>query len=207
MRPGSGRSASSSSGCREPISVGVCEVVVAAGAAFDAGVDGGPDPEVLGHAREGDVRGPPQRPSVGDVRDGDRGGEVAEHLAGDGPLEETDDLLLRSAGRTLPGHVLACAGVAGHADEGCAVEGRVGGAVTASGEAVAGGLAAGGRGWGDAAESGEGCLGAEAVGIASGGDQELGRGVVTDAGGGSQARVVGAGHAVECGRELVVVRR
>jgi hypothetical protein len=43
----------------DPVAVGVSEVVVSAEALFESGDGGGPDPEVLGDGREGDVLGLP----------------------------------------------------------------------------------------------------------------------------------------------------
>lgn len=69
-------------------------MVVAAGAAFHAGDDRGPDAEVVGDGGEGDVLGLACGPQVRDLGDCDGGGQVAERFPGDGAFEKPDDLLL-----------------------------------------------------------------------------------------------------------------
>lgn len=57
----------------------------------------------------------------------------------------------------------------------------------------------------DTAQSCERCLGAEAVGVAARGDQQLGRGVRADAVSGPQARVELGDGVVQRGREFLVL--
>lgn len=116
----------------EPVAVGVGEVVVPADPAFEGGDGGQPHSQVTGGRGERDVLGLSQRPQIGDAGDAHRTGQAAEHLPGDGPLQEPDDLLLRPARGGLPRHLLAGSGVAGHTEQGDAVEGRVGCPVAAA---------------------------------------------------------------------------
>ena len=122
------------------MAVGSGEGVVAFEAAFEAGDVVGPYAEVVGDGGESDVCGSTSRAEVAVVVDRAGCGEVFEHLAGDSAFEHPQDLFFGPAGGGLAGDVVAGALVVGHADQGDAVQGVVGGAVAAAGESVAAGF-------------------------------------------------------------------
>ncbi|ODA69324.1 hypothetical protein APS67_006533 [Streptomyces sp. AVP053U2] len=112
---------------------------------------------------------------------------------------------LGSAGGGLPCHVVAGAGIAGHADQGDAVEGGVGRPVAAPGQAMTVRAAAGGGDRGGSAKGREGRFAPHPFGIAARGDQQLRGGVGSGTVGRPQARGVCGDLGIQGPRQRLVL--
>ena len=106
-------------------------------------------------------------------------GELFEDLAGDGAFEDPEDLGVERPASRWRGTKVRVA-VASHPDHGDGVQ-RLFAPGRRPREPVAGGLARGRRDRGGATQRGEGGFGVQPVGVAAGGDEQLGGGVRADA--------------------------
>ena len=131
------------------------------------------------------------------------GFEEREELSGDGALEATHDLLGGLALLGAPLGVDEGTGIVAQAGQGDDPQGVVGLAVPAAVEAVADGLARGRLHGAGAAQRGQGGVGAEPVGVVSGGDQQAAGGLHPHAVAGQQSRGGPAGEDGQVGVERV----